>query len=52
MENTVQKILIDTDPGQDIDDILAIAFALKRPGQHRRQMLPAGCKGSKVEVVA
>ncbi len=31
MENTVQKILIDTDPGQDIDDILAIAFALKRP---------------------
>jgi len=28
------------------------AFALKRPGQHRRQMLPAGCKGSKVEVVA
>jgi inosine-uridine nucleoside N-ribohydrolase len=27
----MQKILIDTDPGQDIDDILAIAFALKRP---------------------
>ncbi len=27
----MQKILIDTDPGQDIDDLLAIAFALKRP---------------------
>lgn len=28
---TAQKILIDTDPGQDIDDLLAIWFALKRP---------------------
>ena len=27
----MQKILIDTDPGQDIDDLLAIVFALKRP---------------------
>ncbi|HCE44286.1 MAG TPA: hypothetical protein DET40_12120 [Lentisphaeria bacterium] len=27
----MQKILIDTDPGQDIDDLLAIIFALKRP---------------------
>ncbi len=27
----MQKILIDTDPGQDIDDLLAIHFALKRP---------------------
>lgn len=26
-----QKILIDTDPGQDIDDLLAIWFALRRP---------------------
>lgn len=26
-----QKILIDTDPGQDIDDLLAIWFALLRP---------------------
>lgn len=25
------KILIDTDPGQDIDDLLAIWFALRRP---------------------
>jgi purine nucleosidase/pyrimidine-specific ribonucleoside hydrolase len=30
-ETQMQKVLIDTDPGQDIDDILAIAFALKRP---------------------
>ena len=27
----MQKILIDTDPGQDIDDLLAILFALQRP---------------------
>lgn len=27
----MQKILIDTDPGQDIDDLLAIFFALLRP---------------------
>lgn len=27
----MQKILIDTDPGQDIDDLLAITFALQRP---------------------
>lgn len=27
----MQKIIIDTDPGQDIDDLLAIIFALKRP---------------------
>lgn len=27
----MQKILIDTDPGQDIDDLLAIQFALQRP---------------------
>jgi len=27
----MQKILIDTDPGQDIDDLLAIQFALRRP---------------------
>ena len=27
----MQKIIIDTDPGQDIDDLLAIAFALRRP---------------------
>ena len=27
----MQKILIDTDPGQDIDDLLAIWFALRRP---------------------
>jgi purine nucleosidase/pyrimidine-specific ribonucleoside hydrolase len=26
-----QKILIDTDPGDDVDDVLAIAFALLRP---------------------
>lgn len=25
------KILIDTDIGDDVDDILALAFALKRP---------------------
>jgi len=28
---TMQKILIDTDPGQDIDDLLAIWFAMLRP---------------------
>lgn len=28
---SIQKILIDTDPGQDIDDLLAILFALLRP---------------------
>ena len=27
----MQKLLIDTDPGQDIDDLLAIFFALRRP---------------------
>ena len=27
----MQKILIDTDPGQEIDDLLAILFALQRP---------------------
>ena len=27
----MQKILIDTDPGQDIDDLLAVQFALQRP---------------------
>ncbi len=27
----MQKILIDTDPGQDIDDLLALLFALLRP---------------------
>lgn len=27
----MQKILIDTDPGQDIDDLLALWFALLRP---------------------
>ena len=27
----MQKLLIDTDPGQDIDDLLAIWFALLRP---------------------
>ncbi|XID92275.1 nucleoside hydrolase [Paenibacillaceae bacterium WGS1546] len=27
----MNKIIIDTDPGDDIDDILAIAFGLKRP---------------------
>ena len=27
----MEKILIDTDPGQDIDDLLAIYFALQRP---------------------
>jgi len=27
----MEKILIDTDPGQDIDDLLAIIFALRRP---------------------
>ena len=26
-----QKIIIDTDPGQDIDDLLALFFALRRP---------------------
>ncbi|WP_165452679.1 nucleoside hydrolase [Paenibacillus thalictri] len=26
-----QKVIIDTDPGDDIDDLLAIAFALLRP---------------------
>ncbi len=26
-----QKVLIDTDPGQDIDDLLALHFALLRP---------------------
>ncbi|MCE9613861.1 MAG: nucleoside hydrolase [Lentisphaerae bacterium] len=25
------KLIIDTDPGQDIDDLLALAFALRRP---------------------
>jgi purine nucleosidase/pyrimidine-specific ribonucleoside hydrolase len=28
---TAQKIIIDTDPGQDIDDLLALHFALLRP---------------------
>lgn len=28
---TMRKIIIDTDPGQDIDDLLALLFALKRP---------------------
>lgn len=27
----MQKVIIDTDPGQDIDDLLAILFALQRP---------------------
>jgi len=27
----MQKLLIDTDPGEDIDDLLALAFALQRP---------------------
>lgn len=27
----MQKIIIDTDPGQDIDDLLALLFALQRP---------------------
>ncbi|MFZ4695751.1 MAG: nucleoside hydrolase, partial [Verrucomicrobiia bacterium] len=27
----MQKIIIDTDPGQDIDDLLALTFALRRP---------------------
>jgi purine nucleosidase len=27
----MQKLIIDTDPGQDIDDLLAIVFALRRP---------------------
>lgn len=27
----MQKVLIDTDPGDDIDDVLALAFALLRP---------------------
>lgn len=27
----MQKLLIDTDPGQDIDDLLALFFALRRP---------------------
>jgi purine nucleosidase/pyrimidine-specific ribonucleoside hydrolase len=31
LEFTMQKIIIDTDPGQDIDDLLAIHFALLRP---------------------
>ena len=31
VETHVQKIIIDTDPGQDIDDLLALLFALKRP---------------------
>lgn len=31
MATQKQKILIDTDPGQDIDDLLAIWFALLRP---------------------
>jgi inosine-uridine nucleoside N-ribohydrolase len=26
-----QKLLIDTDPGDDVDDVLALAFALRRP---------------------
>jgi purine nucleosidase/pyrimidine-specific ribonucleoside hydrolase len=26
-----QKVIIDTDPGEDIDDLLAIFFALRRP---------------------
>ncbi len=28
---SAQKIIIDTDPGQDIDDLLAMVFALHRP---------------------
>lgn len=28
---SAQKIIIDTDPGQDIDDLLAMLFALQRP---------------------
>ena len=28
---TPQKIIIDTDPGDDVDDVLALAFALLRP---------------------
>ena len=27
----MQKLIIDTDPGQDIDDLLALFFALRRP---------------------
>ena len=27
----MQKLIIDTDPGQDIDDLLALSFALRRP---------------------
>jgi len=27
----MQKLIIDTDPGQDIDDLLVLAFALQRP---------------------
>jgi inosine-uridine nucleoside N-ribohydrolase len=27
----MQKVIIDTDPGQDIDDLLALLFALRRP---------------------
>lgn len=27
----MQKVIIDTDPGQDIDDLLALLFALQRP---------------------
>jgi purine nucleosidase/pyrimidine-specific ribonucleoside hydrolase len=30
-EVAMQKIIIDTDPGQDIDDLLALTFALRRP---------------------
>ena len=26
-----QKLIIDTDPGDDVDDVLALAFALLRP---------------------
>jgi len=31
MPKSKQKLLIDTDPGQDIDDLLALFFALRRP---------------------
>lgn len=27
----MERLIIDTDPGQDIDDLLALAFALQRP---------------------
>ena len=30
LKTNLQKILIDTDPGQDIDGLLAILFALQR----------------------